>query len=70
MGPCATNPMPAMIAGVWYQATLINGADFDFWMSRQLSRKEARTAALDFANGDYGLIYEDDDLESVRKIKR
>ena len=65
--PCAYNPFAGVVAGQWYRAEFFNGP-FEFWVSRKLSRKEARQAALEFANGDYVDVYTDEDLESVRAI--
>jgi hypothetical protein len=57
-----------MVVGQWYRAEFFNTA-FEFWVGRKLDRKEARQAAVEFACGDYGDVYTDADIESVRAIK-
>jgi len=67
--PHVHNPTGGMVAGCWYRAVMFNGAVFEFWVSRKLKPKQARQVALEFANGDYGRVYEEGDVESCRKLK-
>ena len=62
----AYNPYPALVAGQWYRAMIL-GTPFEFWVSRPLTRTEGRRAALDFAGAE---IYDDSEIESVRRIRR
>lgn len=62
------NPTRGLVRGCQYIAEFFNGAQFDFWTGRKLTRKEARQAALIMANGDYNPpIYNEDDICWVRK---
>ena len=59
-----------LVTGVWYTAQFTN-TSFRFWSSRRLNRREARQAALDFANGGYHCeSYGPTDLESVRAERK
>ena len=63
------NPYMGLISGHWYHA-IVCGAVFEFWSMTKLSRKAARKAALNFANGDYKpAIYSKLDVESVKRSK-
>jgi hypothetical protein len=47
-----------------------NGAEFEFWTSTSAYRmKDARTALLALANGDYGTVYESRDIERVWRTR-
>ena len=63
------NPTGGLVAGRWYEATMNNGAVFTFWVPRKLTRKEARAAALKFADPHDHDIYGAEDIESVRSVK-
>ena len=63
------NPTHGLVAGRWYNAAMSNGAVFTFWVQRKLTRKEARTLALEFADPHNHGIYGPEDIESVRKVK-
>lgn len=67
VNPCAARPAEYgnLVKGCWYRAMIL-GSPFDFWVSRKLSRAEAREAAVEFAGRE---IYERDDIESVRLLK-
>ena len=64
------NPTNGLVRGHQYAAEFFNGATFDFWTGRKLTRTEARLAVLIIANGDYNPpIYSDKNICSVRKQK-
>jgi hypothetical protein len=50
--------------GVWYRVKLLNHSE-EFWVFRELKRKELRPVAKKFV----GPYYEDE-IESVRKIRK
>jgi len=64
------NPTKGLVRGYQYAAEFFNGAIFDFWAGRKLTRREARVAALLIANGSYNPpIYFENDIVWVRKQK-
>jgi len=63
------NPTSGLVRGHYYVAEFFNGAQFDFWSGRKLTRKEARQVALIIANGNYNPLYSKSDIVWVRKQK-
>ena len=61
------NPTGGLVAGQWYKVVMFNGLTEVFWAPRKLTRKQARRFALEFVGKE---IYEPEDIESVRSVKR
>ena len=58
-----------LVQGYWYEAVVFGYDVHRFWVCRQLTRAEAREVALEFVGGPDRSIYDDSDIDSVRKVR-
>lgn len=61
--------MRKMVRGFNWNVRMGNDAIFSFWTPTDISRKEAVKELLNEANGDYGEVYTNKDIESVWRNK-
>ena len=54
-----------LIAGYTWKARMFNGAVFDFWTHKNITRKEAREKLLEIA-----VVYESSEIDSIWKCKK
>jgi len=55
----------SLIRGFNWKARMFNGAVFEFWTPKVISRKKARKEILKIANGDFDKAYVKEDIEQL-----
>lgn len=61
--------MKLLVRGYTWKARMSNGAVFEWWTPQKVDRQTAKEELLKIANGEYGGIYTQKDIDSIWETK-